>query len=87
MDNRAEFEVWAIRNGINVEQVGDGYKYEPARWTWIGWHGHGVAAARVHGNPELHCATCQCARIADTRPVPGNPFSKPWHENAEGKQP
>ena len=26
------------------------------------------------------CATCQCARIHGTAPMPDNPSSKSWHE-------
>ena len=29
-----------------------------------------------------HCATCQCNKLNSTAPVPKNPLSKSWHENA-----
>lgn len=29
-----------------------------------------------------HCATCQCNKLHSTAPVPSNPMSKSWHENA-----
>jgi hypothetical protein len=29
-----------------------------------------------------HCATCQCNKLHSTAPVPKNPQSKSWHENA-----
>lgn len=34
-----------------------------------------------------HCATCQCNKINPTAPVPENPRSKSWHENAAGEKP
>lgn len=32
----------------------------------------------------LHCATCQCNKLHLTPPMPGNPRSRSWHQNAGG---
>lgn len=31
----------------------------------------------------LHCATCQCNKLNEPVPAPGNPLSRSWHDNAE----
>jgi hypothetical protein len=31
----------------------------------------------------LHCATCQCNKLDEPVPAPGNPLSRSWHDNAE----
>ena len=31
---------------------------------------------------ELHCATCQCAKVNAPKPVPDNPMSRSWHDNS-----
>ena len=27
-----------------------------------------------------HCATCQCNKLNEPAPVPGNPLSRSWHD-------
>jgi hypothetical protein len=52
------------------------------RDTQLAWH---VWSIRAETSP--HCVTCQCNRINQPAPVPGNEMSKAWHHLAAGKPP
>jgi len=39
------------------------------------------------GAEQRHCPTCQCNKLNPTPPVPGNPRSRSWHENADHAPP
>lgn len=36
---------------------------------------------------DLHCSTCQCPKLHAEAPVPGNPRSRSWHQNALTEKP
>ena len=48
------------------------------RWTLV----DGVPALKVLTHEDMHCPTCQCNKFPPTPPVPENPRSRSWHENA-----
>ena len=41
----------------------------------------------VIGHDQMHCATCQCNKVHSAIPVPGNPRSRSWHQNARTEPP
>lgn len=70
-----EFQLGGVSGEKLLEWRGDGTvwaKFPDGRYVE-------VIEKPAHG---LHCATCQCNKFPPTPPVPENPRSKSWHENA-----
>jgi hypothetical protein len=59
----------------------DGKAFVRLTWTTDG------PRVEVIGPGQMHCATCQCNKIHSIAPVPENPRSRSWHNDAMTEPP